>query len=113
NSLQYGMDAAPASGRELLSISRGALYDLSARLTARGVDDRDGISRLVIADASRVRALFPSGAVRVALDLPFAMEHGPGGRFVEGVAVLTPIDHPLAGLAACRGCGGLQIDGLA
>src|SRR5262249_44731649 len=36
-----------------------------------------------------------------------------GGRFVESVAVLTPINHPLTGLAAGRGCSGLQIGGVA
>src|SRR5215468_5619514 len=84
-----------------------------ARLATGGVDDRDDLSRLVIAYAPSVRALLPSGAVRVALDLPFAMEHRPGGRFVEGVAILAPIDDPLAGLPACRGRGGLQVDRLA
>src|SRR5262249_53336762 len=101
------------SGRELLGVALGALDDLGAALTAGGVDDRDDISRLVIPDASSARTLLPGGAVGVALDLPFAMEHGPGGRLVEGVAVLTPVDHALARLPTRRGRGGLQIGGVA
>src|SRR5262249_29870252 len=70
------------SGRQLLGVARSGLRNPGAGLTAGGVDDRDDISRLVIAHAPHARPLLPIGAIRVALDLPFAMEHGPGRRLV-------------------------------
>src|SRR5262249_49651893 len=101
------------SRRQLLRVARGGLHDLGADLSAGGVDYRDGISRLVIAYARSIRPLLPIRAIRVALDLPFAMPYGSGRRLVESCAILRPVDHPLAGFPACGCCGGLQIDGLA
>src|SRR5262245_10797847 len=100
------------SRRQLLSVARGGLDDLGAGLTAGSVDDRDDISRLVIAHAPGARPLPPIGAIRIALDLPFAMEDGPGRGFVEGRTIRSPIDDALAGRPACGSRSGLQIGGL-
>src|SRR6516165_812969 len=85
------------SGRELLSVARGGLHDLGARLTAEGVVDRVSVAGLVPAHTRIVRLLLPIGARRIALDLPFAMPHGPHRRLVECRPIVGPIDHSLAG----------------
>src|SRR5262249_5419193 len=71
------------------------------------------ISNLVIAGAPGVWPLLPLGAIRVALDLPFALPHGPAWRLVKGRAILGPIDHALSGFACCGRRRGLQVDGFA
>src|SRR6516164_451251 len=94
--------ALARSRRQLLDVAWSGLHHFGAGLSAGDVDDRDGISYLVIAYASRARPVLPIGAIRIALDLPFAMHHGACRRFVEGRAILAPIDHALAGFPACR-----------
>src|SRR5262245_54301357 len=100
------------SGHQLLGVARSGLHNLGAGLTAGDVDDRDNVSCLVIAHATHIRAFLPLGAIRVALDLPFAVEDGAAWRFVERRPILGPIDHALAGLPARGGRGGLQVDSL-
>src|SRR5215467_642 len=108
--LQLG---AGASGRQFLGVAWSGLHNLGAGLTTGDVDDGHDVSCLVIAHASHGRPLLPLGAIRVALDLPFAMEHRPVRRLVKSRAILGPIDYALAGLPACGSGGGLQVDSLA
>jgi hypothetical protein len=91
---------AGTSARQLLDIAWGGLHNLSADLSATGVNDRDGVSRLVIAYAPGARPFLPIGTIRIALDLPCAMPHDPCRRLEEGRAIRGKIDHGLAG----RGC---------
>ena len=93
----------------------GALRDLLESTTT--LVAATGILNLWMHSAAHVgegfAALEADFAGRTLLGIGVSMEHGAGGRFVECVAVLTPINHPLADLAACRGRGGLQIGGVA
>src|SRR5579862_2815455 len=114
NALIYGRccRALARLRRQLLGVARRRLHDLGAGLTAGGINNSDRVAGLIVAHAPIIWLLLPIGAQRVALDLPLAVPHCPGRCLIERRAVGSPIDHALAGLPACRCCGGLQIGGL-
>src|SRR5215470_17411417 len=78
------------SGQQLLGVTWSGLHDLGSDRSARGVKNRDGVSRLFIASAPNARPLLPIRAIRIALDFPFAMQHVSAGRLVEGRSILAP-----------------------
>lgn len=106
--------AVPAgSGRQLLGVSWDDLHDPGAGFSALDINDRDGISSLVITYTPGARPLLPLGAKCIALDLPFTVHHASKRPLIQSRTIRVPIDHTVPGLPACRRCGGFQISGIA
>lgn len=89
------------SGRQLLSVSWSGLYNLGAGLSARRINDSDRIARFLITNATVAWPLFPIGAKRIALCLPFPMHHVAVRCLIESRSIRVPVNHNVACLPAC------------
>ena len=92
--------AMPAgSGRQLLGVSWDDLHDPGAGFSALDINDRDGISSLVITYTPGARPLLPLGAKCIALDRPFTVHHASKRPLIQSRTIRVPIDHTVPDLA--------------
>src|ERR1700751_219703 len=107
------MCRAAVSGRQVLGVSWGDLHDLGASFSALNINDRDGVSSLVITNTPGARPLLPLGAKCIALDRPFAVHHASKRPLIQGRTIRVPVDHTVPDLPGCRHRGGFQVGGIA